>query len=139
MGSIPLPEIYCNKRSDGTPLTASLVNSNILLAEPHDKKILELSNVAEIPSGVEVNKIFDGPKVFFKQKIKGHIIMFEHKNHFSQNLVSSCIEIVSYIYGYETAYVSRIFVTTSKVFPRLRNKLIVKGSQHAQESISSYM
>jgi hypothetical protein len=140
-GSIPeLPDIYSSKRSD---ILASLENSNILSAEPNDKvsvkKSFELPIYRQTISGVEVNKIFDGPKVFFKQKIKNHIIMFEHKYKFSRNLISSTIEIVSYVYEFEKVEVPRIFVSSSKVFPRLRNKMIVKGSHHALESIVSYM
>jgi hypothetical protein len=86
-----------------------------------------------------VKKIYEGTKTFLKEKVKAQIILFEHIKPLSLEPSSSCIEIVSYIYGFETIDVPRIYVSASKIFPRLNNKLIVQGSNYAQESITSYI
>lgn len=99
-----------------------------------------LSKIPQKTTEVEVKKIYEGMKIFLKEKLRAQIIMFEHIKPSSQELTSSsCIEIVSYIHGFETIDVPRIYVSSSKIFPRLNNKLIVQGSLFAQETIVSYL
>jgi hypothetical protein len=145
--SFLLLPIDSHSKSDDTSLISSLDSLIISSTEVDDKnkslinKNLEgcIPEVAQITAGVKVKKIFDGSKLFFKEKMKAQVIMFEHKNKFSPGLTSSSIEIVSFFYEFETVGIPRIYVSSSKVCSRLRNKLLVKGSQHEKQSIADYM
>lgn len=139
-----LPEIYTTKSNsisiaseNQSILSTELINKTKLLIKKSSERLPKVAQISTI--GVEVCKIFDGAKAFLKEKIKAQIIMFEHKHQFSQNLSSSCIEIISYVHEFETVDVPRIYIASAKIFPRLRNKLMVKGSHLAQESIVSYL
>jgi hypothetical protein len=144
--SFLLLPIDSHSKSDDTSLISSLDSLIISSTEVDDKnkslinKNLEgcIPEVAQITAGVKVKKIFDGSKLFFKEKMKAQVIMFEHKNEISQR-DSSCIEIVSFIYEFETVQMPRIYVTSSKVFSRLKKKMFAKGSQYEEQSIVDYM
>jgi hypothetical protein len=127
------------------PIVASSSSSTVVPVESPRMIPTEQNNEINLLSGedsiqeVVVKKIFDGVKVFFREKIKAQIILFEHSKPFSQEPTSSCIEIVSYIHEFKNIDVPRIYVSPSIIFQRLKNKLLVKGSLYAQESIASYI
>lgn len=128
-------------------LKVSIEKITRLVSPEHDKEnnldvrnsVLSKISHLDVKNSVVVKKIYEGPKIFLKEKVKAQIILFEHIKPLSLEPFSSCIEIVSYIHGFETVHVPRIYVSASKIFPRLNNKLIVQGSNYAQESITSYI
>lgn len=141
-GTRPLPR-------RGSPLLVPIVpssNSSTVVPVESPRMIpTDQNNEINLLSGedsiqeVVVKKIFDGVKVFFREKLKAQIILFEHSKPFCQEPTLSCIEIVSYMHEFKTIDVPRIYVSPSIIFQRLKNKLLVKGSQYAQESIASYI
>lgn len=93
---------------------------------------------AKLSSFINVTQIYEGTKTFSRDRIKVHLIMFEHK-FVSPNGQSPCIEVVSYVYDDVGSSVPRLFLSADKIFGRLRGTLNVKGSRHTQESVVSYM
>lgn len=91
----------CSSRCVSKSDTFYSTNSNISIEGLSFRKNIDSGSSShlfsdhDISSNVNVKETFEGSKNFGREKIKIHIIIFEHKLEKLKKSLSSCIEIVS--------------------------------------------
>jgi hypothetical protein len=79
---------------------------------------------------VEVNKIYEGQKVFWRFDAKVSFLIFEHKTK-----TTNCIEVISYLTTDDTMVAPRLYLSSRKILENLKkldtNSGIMSGKQKA--------